>query len=55
MSDYKVTELNEILGASAAVDDEGALVDISANEDKKINWLMSLAKAVGNNLPTGSP
>ena len=53
MADYKVTELNEILGASVAADDVALLVDVSANEDKKIK-VDELAKAVGNNLPTGS-
>ena len=53
MADYKVTELNEILGASVAADDVALLVDVSANEDKKIK-VEELAKAVGNNLPTGS-
>lgn len=53
MADYKVTELNEILGASVAADDVALLVDISADEDKKIK-VEELAKAVGSNLPTGS-
>lgn len=53
MADYKVTELNEILGASVAADDVALLVDISASEDKKIK-VEELAKAVGNNMPTGS-
>ena len=53
MADYKVTELNEILGASVAADDVALLVDVSAAEDKKIK-VEELAKAVGNRLPTGS-
>ena len=53
MADYKVTELNEILGASVAADDVALLVDVSANEDKKIK-VEELAKAVGGNLPAST-
>jgi hypothetical protein len=53
MADYKVTELNEILGASVAADDVALLVDVSANEDKKIK-VEELAKAVGSNLPAST-
>lgn len=53
MSDYKVSELNEILGGSVAVDDLALLVDVSAGEDKNIK-ISELAKAIGNNLPAGT-
>ena len=53
MSDYKVTELNEILATSVAADDVALLVDVSASEDKKIT-VEELSKAVGANLPPDS-
>ena len=53
MSDYKVTELNEILATSVAADDVALLVDVSASEDKKIT-IEELSKAVGANLPPDS-
>jgi len=53
MSDYKVTELNEILATSVAADDLALLIDVSAAEDKKIT-IEELSKAVGANMPSDS-
>ena len=53
MSDYKVSELNEILGTSVAADDLALLIDVSAAEDKKIT-IEELSKAVGANMPNDS-
>jgi len=53
MADYKVTDLVEILATSVAADDLTLLVDVSAQDDKKIK-VEELAKAAATHFTAGS-